>query len=73
MRVQMIKDVRGGEYMIENGTPEWFKAMAQAIKDREHAIAMIKRWQDKVDAAEKRIQDLSTGAESEQAVTQEQE
>lgn len=42
-------------------TDEWYQAMADAIKARDHARMAIVRWQVKLDEAEKQILALSNG------------
>ncbi len=42
-------------------TQEWFKEMSRLIKERDHATAMIARWQTRVTRAEVAIAALSEG------------
>lgn len=41
---------------------EWYAAMATRIKERDHAINMIGRWQAKLDSAEIHVKALSNGS-----------
>jgi hypothetical protein len=45
-------------------TPEWFMEMADAMRRREHAVKMIKRWQDTLDETEATIQALAAGQQA---------
>ena len=47
-------------------TGDWYAAMAKAVKTREHALAMIDRWQKKLSESEAAIQQLSSGTVPEQ-------
>jgi hypothetical protein len=49
------------EVNMEQGTEEWYVAMAAAIKKREHAENGVARWQAQVAQAEKEIQALTAG------------
>lgn len=40
-------------------TDEWFALMSQAVRQREIALAGRARWQEKVNAAETRIEELT--------------
>jgi ABC-type Fe3+-hydroxamate transport system substrate-binding protein len=40
------------------GTTEWYEAMSKVMRAREHAKAMIARWQDKLNDAEADIKEL---------------
>jgi hypothetical protein len=50
-----------GEVNMEQGTEEWYVAMAAAIKKREHAENGVARWQAQVEQAEKEINALAAG------------
>jgi exonuclease VII small subunit len=55
--------------MTETMAPEWYEAMAKAVKAREHAQTMITKWQEKLAAAEATIQQISSGNVPEQEQT----
>lgn len=42
---------------------EWYLAVAKAISRRDHALNMVNRWTDKVQAAEAEIADLKARGE----------
>lgn len=40
-------------------TTEWFVAMGEAVKEHKRALSMVENWQEKVTAAEQKIQELA--------------
>jgi prephenate dehydrogenase len=50
-------DVQGGEYMTND--PQWYEAMAKAMKNREHALSMLERWGKRLNESEARVQELA--------------
>jgi hypothetical protein len=40
-------------------TSEWYVSMGEAVKERNRALSMVENWQEKVQAAEARIQALA--------------
>ena len=52
---------------------EWFMEMASKIKARDHALEMVKRWQQKATDAETAIAELSTSMPTEVTHAQETE
>lgn len=58
----MTEDAQAVEVEDEipaKGTTEWYEAMSKVMRAREHAKAMIKRWQDKLADTEADIVDLT--------------
>ena len=39
--------------------PQWYEAMGRAMKRRDHALSMLKRWGEALGAAEDEIQALT--------------
>lgn len=40
-------------------TTEWYLAMGEAVRERNRALSMAQNWQEKVTAAETRIDELA--------------
>lgn len=40
-------------------TTEWYLAMGEAVRERNRALSMAENWQEKVKAAEARIDELT--------------
>ena len=40
-------------------SPQWYEAMGKRMKERDHALSMIERWQKKLSDAEEQIQALT--------------
>lgn len=40
-------------------TTEWYLAMGEAVRERNRALSMAENWQEKVKAAEARIDELA--------------
>lgn len=39
--------------------PQWYEDVAKAMKRREHAVQMVKRWTKVIDEAQREIQALT--------------
>lgn len=39
--------------------PQWYEAMAKAMKKREHGVQMVKRWDLVIEEAQREIQALT--------------
>jgi hypothetical protein len=50
---------------MEANSPEWFHAMSDAMKKRDHALMMQSRWNKKVAEAEQLVYELTQNVNKE--------
>lgn len=53
-------------------TTEWYLAMGEAVRERNRALSMAQNWQEKVAAAEARIDELTARQDTDPAPEPEQ-
>lgn len=57
---------------VKMATTEWYLAMGEAVRERNRALSMAQNWQEKVTAAEARIDALAAQQHADPAPAPEQ-